>query len=117
MPTIATTIHDPIALAVTCRRLNLPAPVEGCLHLEAQEACGWIVRLPGVRFPVVCNTLTGLVAYHPHDNAFGPYRCIMQIIHRYYHVRAQLRQGKPGRNGHQVVASRGRPATLAAVGS
>ena len=47
MPAIITTIHAPIALAATCRRLNLPAPAEGCVHLEAQEAFGWIVRLPG----------------------------------------------------------------------
>jgi hypothetical protein len=47
-----------------------------------------------VRFPLVCNTLTGLVAYHPRDNAFMPYRCIMRFIHRFYAVRHRMRQGK-----------------------
>ena len=115
MPAIVTTIHDPIALAATCRRLNLPAPVEGCLHLEAQEAFGWIVRLPGVRYPIVCDTLTGFVAYHPHDNAFAPFRSIVRFVYRYYHVRAQLRNGNPGRNASHTVARQGRPAALVGV--
>lgn len=92
MPVITTSIHDPIALAATCRRLNVPAPEEGCVHLADQEASGWIVRLPGVRFPIVCDTLTGFVTYHPRDNAFFPYLCIMRVIFRYYDVRHQLRK-------------------------
>lgn len=92
MPCILTTVHDPVALAATCRRFNIPTPEEGCAHLDDREASGWIVRLPGVRFPIVCDTLTGLIAYHPADNAFGPYGRIMRCIHRYYDVKARLRQ-------------------------
>lgn len=92
MPVITTSIHDPIALAATCRRLNLSAPEEGCIHLADQEAFGWIIRLPGVRFPIVCDTLTGFVTYHPYDNVFHRYRCIARFIFRYYDVRHQLRK-------------------------
>ncbi len=94
MPCIITTVHDPVALAATCRRLGLPRPERGSVHLNDREPFGWIVRLPGVRFPIVCDTLTGLVAYHPHDNAFDRYAHIMRFILRYYEVRAlQQRQG------------------------
>lgn len=94
MPFIVTSIHDPVALAATCRQLSLPAPKEGCIPLEAYEASGWIVRLPGVLYPIVCDVLTGLLAYHPRDNAFGRYAKIANFIRRYYDIRHRLRQGR-----------------------
>jgi hypothetical protein len=97
MPVIVTSIHDPFALSATCRRLNLSAPEAGCLQFGAQETVGWIIRLRGVRYPIVCDTLTGLVAYHPHDNAFAPYRCLAQFIYSYYDVRHRMRQDQQRR--------------------
>lgn len=94
MPCILTSVHDPVALAATCRRLNLLSSAQGCVHLDDREASGWIIHLPGVRFPIVCDTLTGLIAYHPVDNAFGPYARIMRWIHRYYEVRARRHQSR-----------------------
>ena len=94
MPCIVTFIHNPVALAATCRRLNLPAPEAGSAHPDGREVCGWVVRVPGVRCPIICDTLTGLVAYHPVDNAFGPYARIMKFILRFYDVQAQLRRGQ-----------------------
>jgi hypothetical protein len=94
MPCIVTSIHDPIALAATCRCFGLRRPEEGCLQQTDQEASGWIVRLSGLHAPLVFNTLTGLVAYHPRDNAFGPYARIMRFVYRYYDVRAKLRRQK-----------------------
>jgi hypothetical protein len=93
MPCIVTSVHDPLALAAACRRLNLAPPQWGCVGLGDQEVNGWIVRLPGVRFPVVCNTLAGLIAYHPIDNAFGRYARLMQFVQRYYAERHRLQQG------------------------
>jgi hypothetical protein len=97
MPRIVTSIHDPIALAATCRRLGLPSPVESTIQLGAEEVSGWVVHLPQVRHPVVCDIVTGLVAYHPEDNTFHRYACIMKYILRYYDIRAKLRQESPGR--------------------
>ena len=92
MPCIITTVHDPLAIAAVCRRLNLPVPEEGCVHLDDREASGWIVRLPGVRFAIVCDTLTGLIAYHPGDNAFGRYAQIMRFVYRVYAVQTERLQ-------------------------
>jgi hypothetical protein len=94
MPYVVTSVHDPLALTATCRRLGLSPPEEGCVRLEGKEVFGWVVRLTGLHGPLAFNTLTGLVAYHPRDNAFGPYGRVMRLILRYYEVRAALRRGE-----------------------
>ena len=40
--TIQTKVHDPIAVAAACQRLNLAAPVQGTVHLYSGEATGFI---------------------------------------------------------------------------
>ena len=92
MPCIVTTVHDPVALALTCRQLGLCPPTEGAGRAGGRAMYGWVVRLPGLHAPVVFDTLTGMAAYHPRDNAFGPYARIMRLIRRYYEVRATLRR-------------------------
>ena len=92
MPCIVTTVHDPAALAATCRQLGLRPPEEGAGRGAGRAVFGWVVRLPGLHAPVVFDTLTGLAAYHPRDNAFGPYARIMRFVRRYYEVRAGLRR-------------------------
>jgi hypothetical protein len=106
MPCILTSVHDPVALSATCEQLRLPAPREGSFWYEGQEAFGWVVRLPGPRFPIVCDTLRGLVAYHPLDNAHDRYAPIMRFILAYYAVRARLRhRGTTGQDEHRLLAS------------
>ena len=95
MPRIVTTVYDPVTLAATCRRLGLPPPEEGCVRLDAEEVFGRVVRLTGLHGPLVFDTLTGLVAYHPRDNAFARYGRIVRFVLRYYDVRAALRRGDP----------------------
>ena len=91
---IVTSVHDPAALAATCRRLGLSPPEQGRFPLGGRETPGWAVRLPGLRGPVVFDTLTGLAAYDPRDNGFTPYHRIASFIYRYYDVRADLRRHK-----------------------
>jgi hypothetical protein len=79
MPCVLTTLHDPAALIATCRALGLDAPVERAIQLDTKEVFGWVVALHGLRYPIVCNTLTGLIAYHPLDNAFGRYMHLMRF--------------------------------------
>jgi hypothetical protein len=102
MPYIVTTVHDPRALAATCRRLHLPVPVEGRIEYDDQEAFGWIVRLPGVRYPIVCNTLTGLIAYHRRDNAFERFAPIMSFIYRYFAVQFEMKRAANGTSSRPI---------------
>ncbi len=110
MPRIVTTAHDPFALAATCQRLGPPPPVERAVQLD-EEVFGWVVRLPGLRFPIVCDTLTGLIAYHPLDNARDRYARIMRFVERFYDLRAALRRGK-----HSATRN-GCPVSLAKAGA
>jgi hypothetical protein len=79
MPRVIASVHDPVALAATCRRLGLAEPVERAIQLDAEEVFGWVVCLGGLRHPVVCDTLTGLIAYHPLDNAHARYEHLMRF--------------------------------------
>jgi hypothetical protein len=88
---VLTSVHDPVALAATCRGLGLPPPQQGQIRLNGGVASGWVIRLPGLSHPVVCDALTGLVAYHRQDNDFEPYGCLMCFLLRYYTVRGRLR--------------------------
>ena len=108
MPRILTTVHDPVALAALCKLLGLP-PGERALWLGIEEVFGWVVRVNGLRHPVACDTLTGLIAYHWHDNAFDRYAHLMatdyatekalcgaphkRFVEQYYALRPQLRRG------------------------
>jgi hypothetical protein len=96
MPYVVTTLHDPAALVDTCQRLGLAAPVEGRFVYGTLEACGWVVRLPSLRFPVTCDTLRGLVAYHPVDNAHAPYGRLTRYLLCCYDAQARLRRRGPG---------------------
>jgi hypothetical protein len=103
MPCVLTTLRDPAALIATCRAIGLDAPVERAVRLDTNEAFGWVVSLRGLRYPIVCNTLTGLIAYHRLDNAFGRYALLMRFVLRAYNFQAQLR-----RRTHRPVLGRRR---------
>ena len=92
MRCIVTSFHDPAVLAAACRRFGLRPPIEGSVPFGKGEAYGWVVRLNGLHGPLVFQTLTGLVLYHPRDNAFGPYARIMRFLLRCYDVGAALRR-------------------------
>jgi hypothetical protein len=94
---VVTSIHDPAALAATCKRLGLPPPERGSGRLGDREVSGWVVHLFGLR-PVVCDTLSGLILYHPLDNAHGRYARLMHFVQSYYSVRARLRKSAPARS-------------------
>ena len=94
---VVTSIHDPTALAETCRQLSLHPPTRGSGRLGSQELSGWMIRLSGL-CPILCDTLSGLVLYQPRDNAPHRYARLMRFIERYYDVRAQMsRQRTPRR--------------------
>jgi hypothetical protein len=74
-----------------------------------------VVRLPGLHAPVVFDTLTGLAAYHPRDNAFAPYARLMRFVTRYYEVRDELRGRGEGSARSTPAARTGRLALAGEV--
>jgi len=69
--TIKTQIRDLAAIAATCHRLALAAPVRGSARLFSGEAAGIVVQLPGWNYPAVFDTATGEVRY---DNFEGRWK-------------------------------------------
>ncbi len=65
---IQTEVRDPVAVRSACERLKLPQPAHGTFKLFTSTATGLGVQLPEWRYPVVCNTTTGQLAY---DNFGG----------------------------------------------
>jgi hypothetical protein len=112
MPSIVTTVHDAAALAETCLRLGLPVPEESYACPGGIAAFGWVVRLPGLRGPLVLDTLTGLAAYDARDNAHERYARIIRFLHRYYDVRAAPRR-EEGRRA--ALRADGRPVAEGAA--
>ena len=68
---IQTEVRDPAAIAAACQRLALTAPTLGTAKLYSAEATGWLVQLPGWRFPVVCDTASGNVQYDNFQGHWG----------------------------------------------
>jgi hypothetical protein len=89
---VVTSIRDPVALAATCLELSLTIPKERTFQLHQKEASGWVVRLPGLRRPVMFDLRTGLVAYHRLDNAYERYAHLMRFIHTFYAVQTRLKR-------------------------
>ncbi len=65
---IQTEVRDPVAVRSACERLKLPQPTHGTFTLFTSTATGLGVQLPEWRYPVVCDTTTGQLAY---DNFGG----------------------------------------------
>jgi hypothetical protein len=91
MPYVVTTLRDPHAVAVARRAQGLAAPRDGSVRYAGMEVFGWVVRLPELRWLVAFDTLRGLVAYHPQDNALFRYARLTRFVHRCYDCQARLR--------------------------
>ena len=91
-----TKVHDPLAIATACQRLNLAAPVQGTAKLFSGEATGLLVRFPGWEYPAVIDTLTGTIRY---DNFEGNWGDLVQLDHflqRYAVEKTKLEARKKG---------------------
>jgi hypothetical protein len=88
--TIQTKVHDPAAVAATCQRLNLAAPVQGTARLYSGEATGLIVKLPGWQYPAVVEPLTGTVKYDNFGGHWGDQEHLDRFLQIYAVEKAKL---------------------------
>ena len=98
--TIKTECRDPNAIAAACRRLDHAEPVHGKFKLFTAEATGLAVQLPGWRYPVVCDTSAGTVAFDDYNGAWGDRKLLDQFLQMYAVEKAKLEARK---NGHSVT--------------
>jgi hypothetical protein len=93
-------VRDPVAIRAACGRLVLPEPVYGEAQLYNSRAIGWAVRLPGWRYPVVCDVEAAKIAYDNFGGRWGEKRQLDRFLQGYAVEKARL---EARRKGHTVT--------------
>jgi hypothetical protein len=94
--TISTKLRDPAAVAHACRRLQLPAPVQGVAELFSGEAKGLIVQLPDWKYPVVIDTDSGTVQFDNFEGHWGDQARLDRFLQIYAVEKARLEARQRG---------------------
>jgi hypothetical protein len=94
--TVQVDIRDPAALAAACRRLGLAEPVRGKATLFVTEATGWIVNLPGWRYPVVVDTDARQLHYDTYEGCWGEQSQLDRLLQSYAVEKAKIEARRAG---------------------
>lgn len=97
---IQTEVRDPVAIRAACDRLALPPPVHGETRLYEGSRTGWAVQLPKWRYPVVCDTESGEVAFDNFGGRWGEQKELDSLLQGYAVEKAGIEARK---RGHDVV--------------
>jgi len=97
---IDTQVKDAAAVQAACRRLGLPAPVQGSVRLFSGEATGLAVQLPDWQYPVVCDTTSGQLQYDNFEGRWGDKKELDRFIQAYAVERAKQ---EARRRGHSTT--------------
>lgn len=81
--TIQTEVRDAAAIHAACERLKLPTPVQGTAKLFTSEATGLLVSLPSWRYPVVCRTEVGAIAFDNYGGKWGEQQELDRFLQAY----------------------------------
>jgi hypothetical protein len=101
--TIATRIKDLAALAEACRLLGLTKPLHGTTNLFSGEATGHLVQLPGWRYPLVVDLVSGALHYDNYQGAWGEQRQLERLLQQYAVEKTRL---EARRAGHDLTEQR-----------
>jgi hypothetical protein len=93
---IQTQVRDPVAIRAACGRLGLPEPIHGKAKLFNDSATGWIVRLPGWRYPAVFDVASSHAHYDTFEGRWGDPRELDRFIQAYAVEAAKLQARKKG---------------------
>ena len=97
---IKTQIKDRVAVAAACRRLGLAEPVEETVRLFSSQVKGLAVRLPGWRYPVVCDLASGQLQYDNYGGRWGEQSQLDRLLQIYAVEMARIQARK---RGHSVT--------------
>lgn len=98
--TIKTEVRDAAAIGAACIRLGLELPEFGTRRLFSATAAGFAVELPGWRYPVVCDTTSGIVHYDNYNGAWGAQRELDHFLQAYAVEKTKIEARK---RGHAVT--------------
>ena len=96
--TITAEIRDIEALRSACRRLELAPPQHGEAELYSGKCTGQIVQLPEWRYPVVCDTRTGVVRYDNYQGRWGDEKQLNRLVQYYVVEKTRLEARRYGRS-------------------
>jgi len=98
--TIETEVRDQAAVRAACRRLGLPQPTHGTTKLFSGEVAGLAVQLPDWRYPVVCQTESGIVQFDDYHDRWGSRAELDRFMQAYAVEKAKI---EARRQGHSVT--------------
>jgi hypothetical protein len=93
---IQTQVRDAEAIQAACRRLGLPAAVQGTARLFSDSVTGLAVQLPGWTYPVVCQLDTGQLKFDNYGGAWGNQKELDRFLQSYAIERARIEARKKG---------------------
>jgi hypothetical protein len=93
---VRTKVLDPVAIAASCQRLGLAAPVQGTAKLFSSQASGLLVQLPDWRYPVVVDTASGTVQFDNFNEHWGRQAELDRFLQAYACEKAKLEARKKG---------------------
>ena len=91
---IKTEIRDEQAVRSACVRLKLAAPERKTVRLFSATETGLCVGLPGWRYPVVCNVLTGELRFDNYNGYWGPQAELNKFLQAYAVEKAKIEARK-----------------------
>jgi len=94
--TVQTRLHDPVIVAAACQRLNLPGPTQGTATIFSGEATGLIVQFSDWQYPIVIDTLTGVVRYDNFNGCWGEQGQLDRFMQIYAVEKAKAEARKRG---------------------
>jgi hypothetical protein len=81
--TINPQVKDPAAIQAACQRLGLAEPIHGTAQLYSGQATGLLLQLPGWRYPVVLDPVSGRIHFDDFNGAWGDRVHLDRFLQRY----------------------------------
>lgn len=98
---IQTEVRDVQSVRAACQRLHLPEPLAGTHELFAgQTATGLAVKLPGWRYPLVCDTASSQLRFDNFGGRWGNSQELDKFLQAYATERTL---SEVRRQGHSVT--------------
>ena len=104
---IKTEIRDEQAVRAACVRLKLAAPERKTVRLFSATETGLCVELPGWRYPVVCNLLTGELRFDNYNGHWGPQAELNKFLQAYAVEKAKIEARKKGHLAYETAQEDG----------
>lgn len=98
--TIKPMLYDPSAIRAACARLGLEPPQHGEGKIFTNRRTGQIVKLPGWKYPLVCDTRTGEVHYDNYKGRWREQKQLDRFLQAYSVEKAKIEARK---QGHSVA--------------